>query len=124
MAAERVKSSRRSSAPVHESLATAPPLALVSTEPPPYRRTGPREAITAAVRRAVWERDGGRCCWPLDGGGVCGSTHQLELDHIVPWARFGGRVEENLRLTCHLHNALAARKVFGARWMERYQRGR
>ncbi len=103
---------------------SAPPLALVPTEPPPHRRTGPREAITAAVRRAVWARDGGRCRWPLDGGGVCGSTHQLELDHIVPWARFGGRMEENLRLTCAAHNALAARRSFGERWMERYQRGR
>jgi hypothetical protein len=103
---------------------STPLLALVLTEPPRARRTGHREAITAAVRRAVWERDGGRCCWPLDGGGVCGSTHQLELDHIVPWARFGGRMEENLRLTCHRHNALAARRTFGERWMERYQGGR
>ncbi len=124
MEAEGVKSSRQSPAPVQQSLETAQPLALASTEPPSARRTGHREAITAAVRRAVWERDGGRCCWPLDGGGVCGSTHQLELDHIVPWARFGGRTEENLRLTCHRHNALAARRSFGERWMERYQGGR
>jgi hypothetical protein len=102
----------------------SPPLALIPTEPPPPRRSGPREAITAAIRRAVWERDGGRCCWPLDGGDVCGSTHRLELDHIVPWARFGGRTEDNLRLTCARHNALAARQAFGARWMGRYQGGR
>ncbi len=97
---------------------TGPP----TTEPRPPRRTGPRETIPAAVRRAVWERDGGRCCWPIDGGGVCGSTHQLELDHVVPWARSGGKMEDNLRLTCHHHNALAARQAFGARWMGRYQR--
>jgi hypothetical protein len=102
----------------------APPLSLIPTEPLPPRRSGPRETITAAVRRAVWKRDGGRCCWPLDGGGVCGSTHRLELDHIVPWARFGGRTEDNLRLTCRRHNALAARQLFGARWMGRYQGGR
>jgi hypothetical protein len=111
-------------APSQAPQESIPPLALIPTEPSPPRRTGPREAITAAVRRAVWERDGGRCCWPLDGGGVCGSTHRLELDHIVPWARFGGRTEENLRLTCARHNALAARQAFGARWMRRYQGGR
>jgi hypothetical protein len=37
----------------------------------------------------VWERDGGRCAWPLEGGCVCGSTHQLELDHIDGWALGG-----------------------------------
>jgi hypothetical protein len=102
---------------------TAPLLALIRTEPLPPRRSGPRETITAAVRRAVWERDGGRCCWPLDGGGVCGSTHRLELDHIVPWARFGEPTVDNLRVTCARHNALAARQAFGARWMGRYQGG-
>jgi hypothetical protein len=101
----------------------SPPPALISTEPPSPRRTGPREAIPAAVRRAVWARDVGRCSWPLDGGGVCGSTRQLELDHVVPWARFGGRMQDNLRLVCRRHNALAARMAFGARWMGRYQGG-
>jgi hypothetical protein len=34
---------------------------------PLHRRTGPREQIPAAVRGDVWERDQGRCSWPLDG---------------------------------------------------------
>jgi hypothetical protein len=83
------------------------------------RRDGPREPIPAAVRRAVWARDGG-CCWPLDGGGRCGSTHRLQLDHIVPWAEWGGETEGNLQVVCAVHNRLAARQVFGARVMERY----
>ncbi len=98
----------------------APPLTLLPVEPPPPRRTGPREAIPAAVRRAVWERDDGRCAWPLDGGGCCGSTHRLQLDHIVPWARGGTTTVENLRITCAIHNRLAARQAFGSRWMGRY----
>jgi hypothetical protein len=97
-----------------------PPLALVLTEPPPHRRDGPREAIPAAVRRADWERDGGRCVWPLDGGGRCGSTHRIELDHQLPWARCGTPTVEGLRLLCHSHNSLAARLAFGERCMERY----
>jgi hypothetical protein len=96
------------------------PADLVLTEPPPHRRTGPREAISASVRRAVWERDGGRCTWPIDGGGRCGSTHRLELDHVVPWARFSAPTVNNLRVVCRTHNALAARQTFGARCMERY----
>jgi hypothetical protein len=98
----------------------APPLALVPNEPPPHRRTGPREAIPAAVRRAVWERDEGRCTWPLDGGGRCGSTYRLELDHIDPWARWGEETVDGLRILCRVHNHLAARQTFGARFMARY----
>jgi hypothetical protein len=91
-----------------------------TTEPRPPRRGGPRETIPAAVRRAVWARDAGRCSWPLDTGGCCGSTHRLELDHVVPWATWGDSTEANLRLVCGRHNALAARQTFGARVVERY----
>ena len=110
-----------------------PPLALIPTEPPPTdppttgprppRREGPREAIPAAVRRAVWARDGGHCSWPIDGGGTCGSTHRLELDHVIPWAEWGPSTVENLRVVCHRHNALAARSAFGERLMGRYTTG-
>ncbi len=90
------------------------------TEPPPHRRDGSREAIPAAVKRAVWERDQGRCCWPLDGGGCCGSTHRLELDHVIPWADWGRETAANLRVVCALHNRLAARQAFGERVVGRY----
>jgi hypothetical protein len=91
-------------------------------EPPSPRRVGRREAIPAAIKRAVWARDGGRCSWPLDAGGRCGSTHRLELDHVVPWAAWGGETEADLRVVCAAHNRLAARVVFGERWMGRYGR--
>jgi hypothetical protein len=95
-----------------------------STEPPSGRRDGPRAAIPAAVKRAVWARDAGRCSWPLDSGGSCGSTHLLELDHIVPWAEWGSETEANLRLTCATHNRLGARQLFGERVMARYRGAR
>ena len=88
--------------------------------PPPPRRAGPREPIPVAVRRAVWARDGGRCQWPLDAGGCCGSTHRLELDHLVAWARGGSPTVDGLRLLCRLHNLQAARLAFGERCMTRY----
>jgi len=106
---------------------TTPATPRTTIEPdamePIHRRTDPREAIPADVRRAVWERDQGRCTWPLDSGGVCGSTHRLELDHVVPWAQGGAPTVANLRVVCHSHNSLAARQTFGERWMERYARG-
>jgi hypothetical protein len=102
----QVKQPRRT---VEAAPATAPGPA----DPPHHRRAGPRAPIPAAVRRAVWERDGARCSWPIDGGGTCGSTHRLELDHVVPWAKGGDDSVANLRLTCGRHNALAARREFG-----------
>jgi hypothetical protein len=103
--------------PTPTPTSTSTPTAM---EPPPHRRDGHRAAIPAAVRRAVWQRDGGRCSWALDGGGVCGSTHRLELDHIVPWADWGGEQEANLRVVCAVHNRLAARQAFGERVVGRY----
>jgi len=101
-----------------------PPATPPTTVPRPPRREGPRETIPAAVRRAVWQRDAGRCCWPLDGGGRCGSTHRLELDHVIPWAEWGPSTVENLRVVCGRHNALAARQAFGECAMRRYERRR
>jgi hypothetical protein len=69
-------------------------------------REGPRPSqpshVPAHVRRAVWERDGGRCRWPLASGGFCGSTLRLEFDHVVPRTRGGPSTVENVRLLCRL----------------------
>jgi 5-methylcytosine-specific restriction endonuclease McrA len=108
--------------PKAEPPEVSPSLAPIPTEPPAPRRDGPRKAIPADVRRAVWARDGGCCSWPLDGGGRCGSTHLLELDHIDPWARFGEPTVANLRVVCRAHNMVAAKRVFGAACVERYAR--
>jgi hypothetical protein len=84
------------------TLSDAPFTAATPTVSDPlHRRPGPRTQVSAATRRAVWERDGGRCSWPLDSGGVCGSTYRLELDHVVPWARWSGDTVDDLRVVCH-----------------------
>ena len=87
---------------------------------PAQPSTRPRH-IPAEVKRAVWIRDGGKCQWPTASGGVCGSTRQLELDHIVPVARGRPSTVDNLRVTCRCHNALAARLLFGETWRERFR---
>ncbi len=90
-------------------------------------RREPRPAkpdhVSAHVKRAVWKRDGGRCQWPVEAGGVCDSTHQVELDHIVPRGRGGPPTAENTRCLCRFHNQLAARQVYGDAWMDRFKRG-
>lgn len=76
--------------------------------------------LPAHVKRAVWVRDGGRCQWPLDSGGICGSTLRVEFDHIVPRARGGASTVDNIRLACRVHNDLAARRTFGDEWMNQF----
>jgi len=80
------------------------------------------EHLPAHVKRAVWVRDGGRCQWRLDSGGICGSTHRVQFDHIVPRARGGPSTIENIRVLCAMHNDLAARQTFGNAWMDRFTR--
>ncbi len=62
-------------------------------------------AIPAAVRRHVWQRDGGRCSY-LDRrtGRRCNSRHRIEIDHILPYALGGGADPANLRLLCRAHH--------------------
>ena len=78
----------------------APPPAPEST-----RACRARRYIPAAVRRAVWRRYGGACCYqdPLTGVS-CGSTHLVQIDHIVPLAQGGSDDISNLRLRCAVHN--------------------
>ena len=78
--------------------------------------------VPAHVRRAVWERDGGKCQWPLASGGVCGSTRRVELDHVDPRALGGQATVERCRLLCDVHNDFAAREVYGDEWMDRFTR--
>jgi 5-methylcytosine-specific restriction endonuclease McrA len=104
-----------------ETATTTP--ASIPPAPAPERRhhrMGPRQHIPAVDRRAVWERDQARCTWPLDGGGVCGSTHRLEIDHRQARGLGGQPALGNLRLLCERHNKLAARLAYGERWMGRY----
>lgn len=86
------------------------------------RPSGP-DHLPAAVRRAVWDRDQGRCQWPLDSGGHCNSTWQVEVDHVVPRALGGPSTVENCRLLCRSHNDLAARLVYGNDWMDQFTTG-
>lgn len=66
--------------------------------------------IPARVKRAVWQRDDGRCTWRFEDGQTCGSRDALEFDHFRPFAK-GGRSDDarNVRLLCRAHNRLAAR---------------
>ena len=63
--------------------------------------------IPAAIRREVWNRDGGRCAFRGDHG-RCGETGFLEFHHVVPFADGGETVASNLELRCRAHNQYEA----------------
>ena len=79
--------------------AAAPPA------PESTRARRARRHIPAVVRRAVWRTYGGACCYQDPFTGVtCGSTHLVQIDHIVPVAQGGRDDISNLRLRCAVHN--------------------
>jgi 5-methylcytosine-specific restriction endonuclease McrA len=91
------------------------------------RKTPPPSStdhVPAEVKREVWRRSGGRCELLLDSGERCGCTRRLELDHVRPLALGGRSTVDNLRVACRPHNQLAARRVFGDAWMDRFTRER
>jgi 5-methylcytosine-specific restriction endonuclease McrA len=81
--------------------------------PTPARTPATPCTIPAAVEREVRLRDRNRCQYPLDSGGVCGSTFQVQLDHVQPLALGGATAASNLRCACASHNAYAARLLLG-----------
>ena len=68
--------------------------------------------VPAAVRRAVWARDGGQCAF-VGGAGRCSETGFLELHHVLPYAARGETSVENLELRCRAHNVYEAEQYFG-----------
>jgi hypothetical protein len=87
--------------------------------PRPTRNPG---HVPAAVKRAVWARDEGKCQWRLDSGGICGSTLRLEIDHVPPLGMGGASTVDGCRLLCRVHNQYAARQVYGDDWMDQFAR--
>jgi hypothetical protein len=76
--------------------------------------------IPASVRRAVWERDAGRCTFVAEDGHRCAATHRLQFHHRLPFARGGTATLENLTILCAMHNDLMARADFGDQHMDRF----
>ena len=77
---------------------------------PPKRRS---RYVAAAVRRAVWARDGNRCTFIGRDGHRCTETAFLELHHLEPYALGGEATVETLTLRCRAHNQYEAEQEFG-----------
>lgn len=63
-----------------------------------------RPPIPREVVDAVYRRDGARCVY-------CGSTENLQLDHIIPFSKGGATTLENLQLLCQKCNLEKSNKI-------------
>jgi hypothetical protein len=73
--------------------------------------------IPAYVRRAVWQRDGGRCTFTSADGRRCAERMRLEFDHWTEFARGGEATVANVRLRCRSHNQFEAERTYGVEFM-------
>ena len=75
--------------------------------------------IPDATKRAVFERDGGRCTFVDEHGRRCAETGGLEFDHLDGFARTHLHRPDRIRLLCRAHNQHAAERMYGRAFMER-----
>jgi len=103
------------------------------SEAPPEQPSSSRRIetrhIPAAIRRAVFERDAGRCAFVDARGQRCPEHGGLELDHLDGYARTKRHSLDRIRLACRAHNRHAADQMYGREFMEkklaqRSERGR
>ncbi len=73
--------------------------------------------LPKAIRREVFERDGGQCTYADASGRRCSERCGLHFDHIAPHAQGGENTAENLRIRCGPHNQLHADECFGSLFM-------
>ncbi len=74
--------------------------------------------IPAEVKRAVWNRDQGRCTKILPDGTRCDRTGFLQWEHKLAVAKGGKSTIDNVCLLCSEHNQQAADEVFGKAFMD------
>ena len=73
--------------------------------------------VPAAVRRAVWLRDGAQCAFVSDGGHRCRERGFLEFHHVHPYGVGGATTIDNLQLRCRAHNGYEAERFYGRRFV-------
>jgi len=92
--------------------------AATEAELKPADETSSRH-IPDAIKRAVYERDGGRCTFTDERGRRCEETSGLVFDHVEGFARTHRHTVEGIRLLCRAHNQFVAEQMYGRAFMEK-----
>ncbi len=99
--------------------ARSPRKTLAQTDTAPNTRHVP-----AAVKRAVDEREGGRCRFTDPQGRRCTARVGLEFHHGLPWAVGGDHAPGAMSLLCRAHNRYLAEVDFGRKAVGAHRRTR
>ena len=67
---------------------------------------GKTRHIPKEIKREVWNRDNGCCA-------VCGSSENLEFDHVIPYSKGGATSLGNLQILCSRCNKKKFNKICG-----------
>jgi hypothetical protein len=98
---------------------TAAPRAADGTAPMQTRSDRVKKRATrhvpAAVKRAVWVRDLGRCSFVGQSGHRCNERRFVEFHHVDPYALGGDATVDGIQLRCRPHNDYEGRIYFGRR---------
>ena len=89
-----------------------------STAPEAEQREDFSRHIPDAMKREVYERDGGQCTFVSEDGRRCEEMGELEFEHPEGFARTRRHSVAELKLLCHAHNQHQADKLYGRDFME------
>ena len=93
-----------------------------SASPTTPEASGPASRhIPAGIRRAVAQRDAGRCTFVTCDGLRCSSRDLLEFHHDPPFARSRRHRADEITLRCRAHNRHAAIQDYGAQHMASFR---
>ena len=95
----------------------APQPLETNTAPQPSSNLTRRRYIPLSVCRRVFERDCGCCSFVGPNGERCQSAWDIEVEHIIPFAKGGTNDENNLTLLCRAHNHFRAEQEYGRDFM-------
>ena len=89
---------------------------------PRATKVGKAGKISDSVKRVVEKRDGGKCQWRSQDGGICGSTYRVQFHHIQDRGKGGEGTPENIIQLCQKHNLLAAEISWGEEHIEHFRK--
>lgn len=82
-------------------------------EPKPGRTRRRTRHIPADLKRAVYERDAGRCTFVGTSGHRCNTESFIEYHHSTPFSMGGDATVDNIRILCAGHNRHQAELDYG-----------
>jgi len=96
--------------------------ALTERPRAPWERPSENDRyVPDAVKRAVWERDQGRCTWPMGMGSSATRRTASSSAMISKSLSEANPTIDNIRLLCKSHNLMKAEQHLGRAFMAKFR---